>query len=188
MVRRDEDAAGIWCRRALAWCFACVCALAWLPLAGAASLAEKARESGCVGKPAAISGDLYKCTTASGSEAFFNVPNNSGGGASVAPRRSESKPTVSVPTTAPTGFPRVDPETQKGRDDLRRKVLSDELSAEEKALADARIAYDGGAPQPLAEEKADAEKYRQRIARLREAVALHQRNVEALKKELGTTR
>jgi hypothetical protein len=165
-----------------------VCALAWLPFAGAASLAEKARESGCVGKPAAISGDLYKCTTASGSEAFFNVPNNSGGGASVAPRRTESKPTVSVPTTAPTGFPRVDPETQKGRDDLRRKVLSDELSAEEKALTDARIAYDGGAPQPLAEEKADAEKYRQRIARLREAVALHQRNVEALKKELGTTR
>jgi hypothetical protein len=174
--------------RALAWCFACACATAWLPLAGAASLGDKARESGCVGKPAAISGDLYKCTTASGSEAFFNVPNNSGG-ATVAPRRTESKPPASAPATpSTTGFPRVDPETQKGRDDLRRKVLSDELSAEEKALADARIAYDGGAPAPLPEEKADAEKYRQRIARLREAVALHQRNVEALKKELGTTR
>jgi len=161
-----------------------VWALAWLPLAGAASLGEKARESGCAGKPVPISGDLYKCTTASGSEAFFNVPNAGGGAASAAPRRSEGKPT----TNAPAGFPRVDPETQKGRDDLRRKVLTDELSAEEKALADARIAYDGGAPAPLAEEKADAEKYRQRIARLREAVALHQRNVEALKKELGSTR
>jgi len=185
MVRRGDDPAGNRCWRAPAWCFAAVCALAWHALAGAASLGEKARESGCAGKPVPISGDLYKCTTASGSEAFFNVPNaSSGGGASAAPRRSEGKPATN--TTA--GFPRVDPETQKGRDDLRRKVLTDELSAEEKALADARIAYDGGAPAPLAEEKADAEKYRQRIARLREAVALHQRNVEALKKELGSTR
>ena len=183
MVQRAFDYAGIRCRRALAWCF--VAASTVPSIAVAASLSEKARESGCAGKPISISGDLYKCTTASGSEAFFNVPNASGGGASgPGPRRSEGKPATN--TTA--GFPRVDPETQKGRDDLRRKVLTDELSAEEKALADARIAYDGGAPAPLAEEKADAEKYRQRIARLREAVALHQRNVEALKKELGTTR
>ena len=38
MVRRDDDAAGIRCWRALAWCFAG--AYAWLPLAGAASLDE----------------------------------------------------------------------------------------------------------------------------------------------------
>ncbi len=55
-------------------------------------------------------------------------------------------------------------------------------------LADARIAYDGGAPEPLPEEKGDAEKYRQRIGRLREAVQLHQRNVDALKKELAAAR
>ena len=185
MVLRDDGAAGIRCLRALAWCFA-VHSFASIAPAGAASLGEKARESGCAGKPVAISGDLYKCVTASGSEAFFNVPNANGGGgmAGPAPRSSDSRPA----TNSPSGFPRVDPATQKGRDDLRRKVLNDELSAEEKSLADARIAYDGGAPAPLPEEKADAEKYRQRIARLREAVQLHQRNVEALKKELGTTR
>ena len=158
----------------------------------AASLGEKARESGCASKPVPISGDLYKCTTASGSEAFFNVPSANGGGSGAVgstPRRTDAKPgTTSPPTSSTAGFPRVDPETQKGRDDLRRKVLTDELTAEEKALTDARIAYDGGAPAPLPEEKADAEKYRQRIGRLREAVQLHQRNVEALKKELGTTR
>ena len=156
----------------------------------AASLGEKARESGCASKPVSISGDLYKCNTASGREAFFNVPNsNDGVGAGSAPRRADTKSPTSAPATSSSaGFPRVDPETQKGRDDLRRKVLTDELTAEEKALADARIAYDSGAPAPLPEEKADAEKYRQRIGRLREAVQLHQRNVEALKKELGTTR
>ena len=78
--------------------------------------------------------------------------------------------------------------TLKRRRDLRRKVLGDELAAEEKFLADARTAFGNGAPQPLPEEQADAEKYRQRIARLRQEVQLHERNIEALKKELGNTR
>jgi hypothetical protein len=160
----------------------------WPTLACAASLNEKMRESGCVGKAVAISGDLYKCTTSSGSEAFFNVPNGSGPTVGAPPRRNDGSKPATTTTPAPAGFPRVDPETQKGRDDLRRKVLTDELAAEEKALSDARIAFDNGAPTPLPEEKADAEKYRQRIARLREAVQLHQRNVDALKKELGTAR
>ncbi|HET9047015.1 MAG TPA: hypothetical protein VFO33_08660, partial [Casimicrobiaceae bacterium] len=181
MVRRAFDFAGFRCRRALAWCFVAVCTVP--SIADAASLTEKARESGCAARPISISGDLYKCTTTSGNDAFFNVPSANGGNGSTssAPRRTDSKAVTSSSTpNTPTGFPRVDPETQKGRDDLRRKVLTDELTAEEKALADARIAYDGGAPAPLPEEKADAEKYRQRIARLREAVQLHQRNVEAL--------
>jgi len=77
--------------------------------------------------------------------------------------------------------------SQVRRSEVRRKVLSDELAAEEKSLADARTAYGNGAPAPLPEEQADAEKYRQRIARLRQAVQLHERNIEALRKELGNT-
>ncbi len=92
------------------------------------------------------------------------------------------------PASAPTGFPRVDPETQKGRDDVRRKVLGDELGAEEKLLAEARNAYADGAPAPLPEERTDAEKYRQRIARLRQSVMLHEKNIEAIRKELSTMR
>jgi hypothetical protein len=180
MVQRVDASAGIWCWRALAWC--CVGTCVALPVTGgAASLADKARESGCVGKPVAISEGLWKCVTASGGDAFFNVPGVMGS----APVSRKSDKTT-IPT--PSGFPRVDPETQKGRDDLRRKVLVDELAAEEKSLADAKLAYDNGAPVPLAEEKADAEKYRQRIARLRQAVQLHERNVDALKKELAATR
>ena len=88
----------------------------------------------------------------------------------------------------PPGFPRVDTATQKGRDDVRRKVLADELASEEKLLGEARVAYADGAPTPLPEEKTDAEKYRQRIARLRQAVGLHEKNVEALKKEIANVR
>ncbi|MBA3508197.1 MAG: DUF4124 domain-containing protein, partial [Betaproteobacteria bacterium] len=59
---------------------------------------------------------------------------------------------------------------------------------EEKLLAEARTSYANGAPVPLPEEQANAERYRDRIGRLRQAVQLHERNIDALKKELGTTR
>ena len=57
------------------------------------------------------------------------------------------------------------PETQKGRDDVRRKVLTDELATEEKLLAEARAAYADGTPPPLPEEKADAAEVRGRASR-----------------------
>ncbi|HLX27831.1 MAG TPA: DUF4124 domain-containing protein [Casimicrobiaceae bacterium] len=101
------------------------------------------------------------------------------------PRRSTS---VARSSPTPSGFPRVEPETQKSRDEKRRKVLDDELSSEQKLLDEARAAYDNGAPPPLAGEKNDAEKYRQRISRLRENVLVHERNIDALRKEIATTR
>ncbi len=90
-------------------------------------------------------------------------------------------------SATPSSFPRVEPETQKSRDDMRRKVLGDELASEEKLLGEARDAYGNGAPPPLAGEQNDAEKYRQRIARLRQVVQVHERNVDALRKEIATT-
>jgi hypothetical protein len=91
-----------------------------------------------------------------------------------------------VPT--PSSFPRVEASTQKSRDEMRRKVLGDELASEEKLLQEARDAYGNGAPPPLPGEQNDAEKYRQRIAKLRQAVDVHERNVEALRKEIAATR
>ena len=91
-------------------------------------------------------------------------------------------------TPTPAGFPKVDSETQRTRDDMRRKVLTDELSAEEKLLLEARALYANGAPVPLAEEQSNAAKYQERIARLRQSMQLHERNIEALKKELASTK
>ena len=153
---------------------ACVAA-AWTLHAHAVTLADRARESGCTNKPAPISSSLFKCQTKSGGEAFFNVPDG----------RNEPATGTARNTPSPANFPRVDNDTQKARDEMRRKVLGDELATEEKQLADSRSEYGNGAPAPLAEEKADAERYRQRIERLRQSVQLHERNVDALKKELG---
>jgi len=91
-------------------------------------------------------------------------------------------------TPSPAGFPKVDSSTQKGREDMRRKVLTDELATEEKLLEEARVAYANGAPPALPEEKEVPQKYADRLARLRQAVNLHEKNVVALRKELAVTR
>jgi len=91
-------------------------------------------------------------------------------------------------TPTPSGFPRVDADTQKGRDDMRRKVLSDELATEEKLLTESRAAYGDGAPAPLPDEMSNAQKYADRLAKLRQAVSLHEKNIEALRKELAALR
>ncbi len=66
--------------------------------------------------------------------------------------------------------------------------MTDELATEEKLLAETRVAYADGAPAPLPEERADAEKYRARITRLRQSLTVHEKNIEALKKELATVK
>ena len=98
-------------------------------------------------------------------------------------RCAASGPPKATPT--PAGFPRVDADTQRARDALRRKVLTDELDTEEKLLVESRAAYGDGAPPPLPDEQKDAQKYANRLAKLRQAVSLHEKNIEALRKELA---
>lgn len=100
---------------------------------------------------------------------------------------SEPRPTEAHSAPSPAGFPRVDAGTQKGRDDLRRKVLTEELATEEKLLDQARMAYADGAPAATAEERVMPQKYADRVAKLRQGVSLHEKNIEALRKELAAT-
>jgi hypothetical protein len=175
---------------------ACVRELAAIALllgplaAGAVTLTEKARESGCDNKPVVVEGSTYKCYTQSGAYSYFNVPGGEARSSEPVTRRAPAVPAGAAPAAAspPASVPRVDAATQRGREDMRRKVLSDELAAEQKLLGEARAAYGNGAPAPLPEEKSDADKYRQRIGRLRQAVELHERNIDALKRELAGTR
>jgi len=149
------------------------CALASFVSIAHAALSDRASDAGCSSKPTLVEGSMYKCTTRNGNIAYFNVPGAVGS-------------TARTPT--PAGFPKVDAGTQKGRDILRNKVLTDELATEEKLLSEARAAYGDGTPPPLPDEKANAQKYADRLARLRQAVALHEKNIEALKRELAASK
>lgn len=187
-MRNHAFIVGKRCARALSWCLLASALVSFAVAAGAVTLAEKAKESGCVNKPTPVQDTLYRCSTVSGAFSYFNVPGISGEFRGSTSGGGNSPRGKSAATPTPAGFPKVDAETQKGRDDMRRKVLADELAAEEKLLAEARATYANGAPVPLAEEQTNADRYRERIARLRQSVHLHERNIEALKKELGNTR
>jgi hypothetical protein len=176
---------------ARSWCLVAALALAiGAERASAQTLASKAKESGCIDAPKRVEGasTTYRCTTASGASAYFNVPDPND---ERAPRRvpgASGTPTTPNSQPSPPGFPRVDAATQKGRDELRRKVLQDELATEEKLLLESRSAYANGAPPALADEQKDSQRYADRIAKLRQSVQLHERNVEALRRELGLPR
>jgi hypothetical protein len=160
----------------------CALALAWCLLLGVAA-------------EASAQGSVCKYMDTNGNIVFSNLPPDKGmrkiscmSGEEPPKRSGSSTGSAAKSTPTPGDFPRVDSSTQKGRDDVRRKVLGEELANEEQLLAEARAAYANGAPVPLPEEQANAEKYRERIARYRQAMQLHERNIDALKKELGSAK
>ncbi|MCL4800151.1 MAG: hypothetical protein KJ025_11235 [Burkholderiales bacterium] len=96
-------------------------------------------------------------------------------------------PAVAPVSTRPADFPRVDPATQRARDDTRRRILEEELSVEEKSLAAARA--------KLAEQESmrggDERNYQKVLDRLhpfQEDVERHERNVSAIRKEIAGLR
>jgi len=85
-------------------------------------------------------------------------------------RSSASNPT-------PGYFPRVDPGTQRKRDDMRRQLLVEELRSEERNLAASRSELANGSRRPGTD-----------IGKLTESVRMHEKNIEMLNKELSHIR
>ena len=135
---------------------------------------------------AARADTLYKCVDDQGHATYTNQK-SPGKSCTVL---SQDKPvsTFTAPRKASPGeFPRVNADTQKSRDEDRRKILENELATEKKSLDEAKKA--------LAEQEAVREGGERNYARVLERlkpyqdnVALHQRNVEALEKEMASLR
>ncbi len=94
-------------------------------------------------------------------------------------------PIVKVKPTAPINFPKVDSQTQKKRDQSRKQILDDELESEEQSLTMARKALLEGESVKLSAADKNHQKYVERLQTLKETVSLHEKNVEALKKEIA---
>ncbi|MBA2352118.1 MAG: DUF4124 domain-containing protein [Burkholderiales bacterium] len=82
------------------------------------------------------------------------------------------------------GLPNVDSDTQKRRDEARRKILESELVLEQKLLAESQQALTEGEAVRLGNEK-NYQKYLDRIQELKDNVGLHEKNVAALKQEIA---
>jgi len=86
----------------------------------------------------------------------------------------------SAANPTPGSFPKVQEDTQKARDGDRRHILDQELVAEQRNLEQAR--------KELAEQERTAGDNRERLAPYKDSVAQHERNIQAIQKELGNLR
>jgi septal ring factor EnvC (AmiA/AmiB activator) len=101
----------------------------------------------------------------------------------------ESISTRAAPATGTNdaGRPRVEPSTQRKRDDDRRKILEDELAREQKGLDEARRTL----AEQQAERSGDERNYsrvQERLKPFQEAVATHEKNIASIKQELASSK
>jgi len=150
----------------------------WVLLLVIASLALPARAETC------------KYVDGDGRVIYSNTPNNPPKGAKLVKCFSEpaSRPAPQEPkprsSDAREAFPKVDGQTQKKRDDERQRILETELAEEQQQLEVSK--------QKLAEQEAirtgDEQNYQRfldRVQPFRDAVANHERNIEAIRREIS---
>ena len=122
-------------------------------------------------------------------------------------QKTEARPAVAIVTPAPGARPTlasIEPQLQRRRDDDRRRILEGELKQEEVSLdaardsltqeqqnptliAAVRVAQQSTEPTPtqISEMRANIDKASGRIRGLQATVTEHEKNIEALRKELG---
>ena len=131
--------------------------------------------------------DIFKCVDDNGGVTYTNT--KSGKGCSTLTR---DLPVSSVPgpqggTARPadsSGFPRVSSDAQKSRDSDRKRILGEELTTEEKALEEAQKALADQEAVRMGDER-NYQKMLDRLQPYKDKVELHQRNIEALKREIA---
>ena len=79
---------------------------------------------------------------------------------------------------------RVDPAEQRARDSDARRILEAELRKDEAALAQMRKDYNNGEPERLGDER-NYQKYLDRVAQMKDAIARKESDIAALKRELS---
>ena len=87
-------------------------------------------------------------------------------------------------TSTPSDFPKVDSDTQKARDSDRKQILLDEMKTEEQKLANLKKEFNNGEPERRGDERNFA-KYQERVASMKDDIGRTEKNIEALKRELG---
>ena len=147
---------------------------------------------------------MYQCVDEGGHKSFSNIKSSTKGTKCTAmdlgPVSSVPPPTAKAParngaaaTPSPASFPKVDSDTQKARDTDRRRILEGELAAEQKSLDEARKVLADQEATILPNERMQTKtggginggKIDERLQPHRDKVALHERNIEAIQKELA---
>ena len=145
---------------------------------------------------------MYQCVDAGGHKSFSNLKSETKGARCtvldlgpppVIPAPTPKSTPSATGTPTPPAFPKVDDNTQRARDNDRRRILENELGEEQKNLEAAK--------KELAEQEAlvlpservqggaiSGGEVEQRRQSFRDKVALHERNIDAIQKEISRLR
>lgn len=121
--------------------------------------------------------DIYKSVDADGHITYSSTPLRGSKRISESPAKSQTGHARSA--ASPADFPKVNQETQKGRDQTRRKILEDELANEQGLLAGAQRDLKAAQDHPAQAKDSG------RMKELSAQVELHLRNIEALNTEIS---
>ncbi len=141
--------------------------------------------------------DIFKCADVDGRVMYSNVPTKNCRKIvlepiNVAPPTKSAAPKAAA-TPTPSTFPKVDDKTQKSRDGDRRRILENELAAEQKNVEQANKELAAQQEVVLPSERVhggaiNGAKVQERLQSFKDRVALHERNIEAIRKELANLR
>lgn len=139
----------------------------------------------CVSAVHAAAQGVYVCTQPNGVREYRNTGDVRGC------RKLDTESLSSIPAPASVmqakadpSFPRIDSQVQKRRDQDRLQILNDEIRAEESKLSELKRDYQNGEPERLGSERNYA-KYQERVAAMKDEIARTEKNIEALRREIG---
>jgi hypothetical protein len=107
-----------------------------------------------------------------------------GGNVTVVPGTKPANGTAGL-VTAPANTPKVDNGEQKSRDADARAILESELRKAEANLAALQQEYNNGEPEKMGSEARNYQKYLDRVASLKDAIARAEADIAGIKRELS---
>ena len=136
---------------------------------------------------------IYKCTGADGRVTYSNVSTKDCKKLTLDPVNVAPAPASAAKTPTPASFPKVDDQTQKSRDGDRRRILESELASEQKKAEQERKTLTEKQAIVLPSERMQGGaisggKVEERLKPYQDKIALHERNIEAITKEIANLR
>jgi hypothetical protein len=133
--------------------------------------------------------DIWECMDGSGNKRFTNIKAESKGCKLLVVGPTNTVASAKPPAKAASGetprsFPKVDSDTQKQRDNDRRKILDQELGNEQKLLEQARKELDEQESQRLGSER-NYQRVLERLEPYKKKVKLHEDNIANLRREMA---
>lgn len=141
---------------------------------------------------------MYQCVDESGHKSFSNIKSVTRSARCSVMDLGEPvavpAPKAAAPKTpTPASFPKVDDNAQKARDVDRRRILEGELTSEQQGLEQAKRDLAEQESTILPSERTQSKggsgvngaKVDERVQQYRDKVALHERNIEAIQKEIS---